>query len=45
MTTDLRGNPLTCSAEAARRLDVAMGKFHLYQADLIAEIDALKEKN
>ena len=41
MTTDLRGNPLTCSAEAARRLDVAMGKFHLYQADPIAEIDAL----
>lgn len=41
MATDLRGNPLTCSAEAARRLDVAMGKFHLYQADPIAEIDAL----
>ncbi len=41
MATDLRGNLLTCSAEAARRLDVAMGKFHLYQADPIAEIDAL----
>ncbi len=41
MATDLRGNPLTCSTEAARRLDVATVKFHIYQADPIAEIDAL----
>ena len=41
MATDLRGNPLTCSADAARRLDVAMTKFHIYQADPVAEIDAL----
>lgn len=41
MTTDLRGNPLTCTAGAARRLDVAIGKFHIYQADPVAEIDAL----
>lgn len=41
MATDLRGNPLSCSAAAARRLDVAIDKFHAYQADPIAEIDAL----
>lgn len=41
MAADLRGNPLSCSAAAARRLDVAIDKFHAYQADPIAEIDAL----
>ena len=41
MATDLRGNPLSCSAAAARRLDVAIDKFHAYQADPVAEIDAL----
>ncbi len=41
MTTDLRGNPLTCTADAARRLDVAIGKFHIYQADPVGELDAL----
>jgi tetratricopeptide (TPR) repeat protein len=41
MATDIRGNPLTCSTAAAARLDVAVAKFHAYQADPIAEIDAL----
>lgn len=41
MTTDIRGNPLTCTPEVARRLDGAIAKFHIYQADPIAEIDAL----
>lgn len=41
MTTDIRGNPLSCSAEAARRLDGAIAKFHIYQSDPVAEIDAL----
>jgi hypothetical protein len=40
-TTDIRGNPLSCGAEAARRLDGAIAKFHIYQADPVAEIDAL----
>lgn len=40
-TTDLRGNPLSCTTEAARRLDAAIAKFHVYQADPIADIDAL----
>jgi len=41
MTTDIRGNALTCSAEAARRFDAASLKFHNYLADPIAELDAL----
>ena len=41
MTTDLRGNPLTCDAASARRLDAAIAKFHTYQADPIAALDAL----
>ncbi|WP_211870060.1 tetratricopeptide repeat protein [Neoroseomonas terrae] len=41
MTTDIRGNALSCSDDAARRLDAAMAKFHIYQADPVAEIDAL----
>jgi hypothetical protein len=40
-TTDIRGNPLSCGAAAARRLDGAIAKFHVYQADPVAEIDAL----
>jgi len=40
-TTDLRGNPLSCSPEAARRLDAAIAKFHAYEADPVADIDAL----
>ncbi len=41
MATDIRGNPLSCTISAARRLDTAMAKFHAYQADPIAEIDAV----
>jgi len=41
MATDIRGNPLTCTATAARRLDGAIAKFHAFQADPIAEVDAL----
>jgi tetratricopeptide (TPR) repeat protein len=41
MATDIRGNPLSCSSAAARRLDGAIAKFHAYQADPIAEVDAL----
>lgn len=41
MTTDFRGNPLTCDAAAARALDAAITKFHAYQADPIADLDAL----
>ena len=41
MATDIRGNALSCTAAAARRLDVATAKFHAYQADPVAEIDAL----
>lgn len=41
MAADIRGNPLSCSAAAARRLDVAIAKLHAYQADPIAEVDAL----
>ena len=40
-TTDLRGNPLSCGAAAARRLDAAIMKLHAYQADPVADIDAL----
>ncbi|WP_198370515.1 tetratricopeptide repeat protein [Roseomonas rosulenta] len=41
MTTDIRGNPLSCTDAAARRLDGAIAKFHAYLADPIADIDAL----
>ena len=41
MATDLRGNPLTCDAATAARLDAALGKFHIYQADPIAVLDAV----
>ncbi|GGJ45201.1 tetratricopeptide repeat protein [Neoroseomonas lacus] len=41
MTADIRGNALSCGAEAARRLDAASLKFHNYLADPIADLDAL----
>ena len=41
MTTDLRGNALTCTADAARLLDAAIAKFHAYLADPVADLDAL----
>ncbi len=41
MATDIRGNPLSCSAAAATRLDGAIAKFHAYLADPIADIDAM----
>ncbi|WP_198377439.1 tetratricopeptide repeat protein [Neoroseomonas rubea] len=41
MATDIRGNPLSCTAAAAERLDGAIAKFHAYLADPIADIDAL----
>lgn len=44
MATDIRGNPLSCSAAAARRLDAAIAKLHAYQADPIVDVDALLEE-
>lgn len=41
MATDLRGNPLSCSATAAARLDGAIAKFHAYLVDPVADIDAV----
>ncbi|MBW6400068.1 tetratricopeptide repeat protein [Roseomonas sp. HJA6] len=41
MSTDIRGNALTCTADAARRLDGAIARFHAYLADPVADLDAL----
>ena len=41
MTTDLRGNPLSCVSIAAHKLDAVIEKFHAYQMDPIADLDAL----
>lgn len=41
MTTDIRGNPLSCDAETARRLDAAFVRFHTYHADPVADLDAI----
>ncbi|WP_137126566.1 tetratricopeptide repeat protein [Roseomonas sp. HF4] len=41
MTTDIRGNPLSCNAASAAKLDAAFSKFHTYQIDPIADLDAI----
>ena len=41
MTTDLRGNPVSCGPATAAKLDAAIAKFHAYQADPIADLDAV----
>ncbi|MGG5823303.1 tetratricopeptide repeat protein [Falsiroseomonas sp. HW251] len=39
MATDIRGNPLSCDAATAAKLDAAFLKFHTYQVDPIAALD------
>ncbi len=41
MTTDRLGNPLSCTAAAVPGLEAAIAKLHAYQADPIADIDAV----
>ncbi len=41
MTADSLGNPLSCDPAAVPALERAARKMHLYQADPIAEVDAL----
>jgi hypothetical protein len=41
MATDIRGNPLSCDAATAAKLDAAFVKFHAYQADPIAALDEI----
>ncbi len=41
MAIDVRGNPLSCDAATATKLDAAFAKFHTYQADPVAALDAV----
>ncbi|WP_426956464.1 tetratricopeptide repeat protein [Muricoccus radiodurans] len=45
MTTDSLGNPLSCAPNAVPALERATDKLHAYQADPIADVDALLEEH